>query len=189
MSLRHESWPFLWPPHGGTPVLGEPEAVDDSAVAVTCALPGTRDRAVTGYSHWQQWHIMSRWHNSVSTTVCQRPNPRSRWKNRGFFSKLSWTLDAWRLLGGRHCVSTVKWRKPPIFNRNTSVVVSASDIDEMHSTNPVITGVCSINRGVGSVKRIYNKISGSPNTYIPLTLSLYSFLNCLQTWLRMGVRY
>lgn len=131
----------------------------------------------------------SRWHNSVSTPLCQRPNPRSRWKNWGFFSKLSWTLDAWGLLVGRHCVSTDKWRKPPIFNRNTSVVVSASDIDEMHSTNPVITGVYSINRGVGSVKRIYSKISGSPNTYIPLTLSLYSFLYCLQTCLRMGVRY
>lgn len=28
--------------------------MDDSAVAVTCTLPGTRDTTVTGYSHWQQ---------------------------------------------------------------------------------------------------------------------------------------
>lgn len=53
---RRESRPFLWPPHGWTPVLGEPQAVDDSAVAVTCTWPGTCDRTLPGYSHWQQNH-------------------------------------------------------------------------------------------------------------------------------------
>lgn len=30
--------------------------MDDSAVAVTCTLPGTCDRTLPGYSHWQQNH-------------------------------------------------------------------------------------------------------------------------------------
>ena len=89
---RRESRPFLWPPHGWTPVLGEPQAVDDSAVAVTCTWPGTCDGTLPGYSHWQQNHpddIIVSPHLSVKDQIQDLGE-----KNGGFFSKLSWTLDA-----------------------------------------------------------------------------------------------
>lgn len=41
-----ESWPFLWPPPGRTPVLREPQTLDDLAVAVTCTFSQVCDMSV-----------------------------------------------------------------------------------------------------------------------------------------------
>lgn len=117
---QSESWPFLWPPHGWTPVLGEPQAVNDLAVATTHTFLCTHDMSVIWCICCPQNHL-----NGLTS-----PDFILKEKVNNLHEKLCVScLDYLRNFSycctvrmGRWCLSIDEWSQLPIFNINAFVV-------------------------------------------------------------------